>query len=90
MKLFTLIGPDGKPHASPHKGALGGNRRSRVYGLFDCKAAARGLARGAYQKNRVFFADEATALAAGYRPCGICLPGRAFLHRATARDPRRD
>ena len=28
---------------------------------------------GEYQKHRVFFADERTALAAGYRPCGNCL-----------------
>ena len=26
-----------------------------------------------YEKSRVFFADEKTALAAGYRPCGNCL-----------------
>ncbi len=25
-------------------------------------------------RNRVFFADEATAVAAGYRPCHDCLP----------------
>ena len=25
-------------------------------------------------KQRVFFADEATAIAAGYRPCANCLP----------------
>ena len=28
---------------------------------------------GSYEKARVFFADEKTALAAGYRPCGNCL-----------------
>jgi methylphosphotriester-DNA--protein-cysteine methyltransferase len=26
--------------------------------------------------HRVFFADEATAIAAGYRPCGACLRER--------------
>lgn len=25
-------------------------------------------------KNRVFFRDEATAIAAGYRPCAVCMP----------------
>ena len=25
-------------------------------------------------RQRVFFADEATAIAAGYRPCAVCLP----------------
>lgn len=77
MKRFTLIGADGKPFSSPVKGALGGNRRTRVYGHMDCKAAGRSLAAGTYQKSRVFFADEATALAAGYRPCGSCMRGRA-------------
>jgi len=77
VKLFALIGADGAPFSSPVPGLLGGHRRTRVYGRLDCKTAARHLARGTYQKNRVFFADEATALAAGYRPCGACLPGRA-------------
>jgi methylphosphotriester-DNA--protein-cysteine methyltransferase len=27
-------------------------------------------------KYRVFFADEQTAIAAGYRPCAVCLPER--------------
>jgi methylphosphotriester-DNA--protein-cysteine methyltransferase len=76
MKTFTLVGADGKPFPSPFKGAFGGNRRTRVYGLMNCKTAARHLAAGTYQKNRVFFADEATAAAAGYRPCGSCMPRR--------------
>src|SRR5439155_873784 len=37
-------------------------------------AALRAIARGGYVKNRVFFADEQTAIAAGYRPCAACLP----------------
>jgi len=36
-------------------------------------AALRALARGGYLANRVFFLDEATAIAAGYRPCEVCL-----------------
>jgi methylphosphotriester-DNA--protein-cysteine methyltransferase len=32
----------------------------------------------------VFFADEATAVAAGYRPCARCLPERYALWK---RDP---
>src|SRR5207245_1866531 len=36
--------------------------------------ALRAIARGGYVKNRVFFADEQTAIAAGYRPCAACLP----------------
>jgi hypothetical protein len=72
--MFTLVGSDGEPCRSPEPGRLGGNKRSKTYGRLDCKAAARYLARGTYQKNRVFFADEATAIAAGYRACRTCMP----------------
>ena len=87
MKLFTLTGPDGRPFPSGAPGILGGHRRSRVYGRLDCKTAARYLARGSYQKNRVFFADELTALTAGYRPCSHCLPGRASALVSGAAEP---
>lgn len=76
MKTFTLVGADGQPFESAIRGTFGGNRRSKVYGLMSCKVARRYLSAGTYQKNRVFFADEATALAAGYRPCSSCMPGR--------------
>jgi len=55
-------------------GKLGGHRRSKIYGCLDCRAALQAIARGGYVKHRVFFADEATAIAAGYRPCAVCLP----------------
>lgn len=55
-------------------GTLGGHRRGKVYGRLNCRAAQRAIADGGYVKNRVFFADEQTALAAGYRPCAVCLP----------------
>ena len=42
----------------------------------DCGSARRALARGGYAAHRVFFADEETAIAAGYRPCGHCLRER--------------
>ncbi|WP_371410417.1 Ada metal-binding domain-containing protein [Bacillus toyonensis] len=32
------------------------------------------MAQGGYIKYRVFFSDEKTAIAAGYRPCAVCLP----------------
>lgn len=72
-KTYTLIGADGKPFESATKGTLGGHRRDKIYGTLDCKGAARWLAKGFYVKQRVFFADEATATAAGYRPCFECL-----------------
>jgi len=87
MKLFTLTGPDGTPFLSSARGTLGGHRRNRVYGRLDCKTAARYLARGSYQKNRVFFADEASARLAGFRPCSHCLPGRAKALVSGAAEP---
>jgi hypothetical protein len=73
-KIFTLIGPDGKPYSSPVPGTLGGHRGGKLYGHLDCRAALQAIARGGYVKHRVFFLDEATAIAAGYKPCAVCLP----------------
>lgn len=74
QRAYTLLGPDGLPYRSPVPGTHGGHRRGRLYGRLDCPSAARALARGGYVRDRVFFADEATAVAAGYRPCAVCLP----------------
>jgi methylphosphotriester-DNA--protein-cysteine methyltransferase len=71
---YTLVGADRRPYASSVPGAVGGHRRSRIYGRLDCASAARAIARGGYVKNRVFFADESAARAVGYRPCAVCLP----------------
>lgn len=71
-KLYTLTGPDNLPSPSLTAGRLGGNRRAKIYGRLDCPAALRALSAG-YAEHRVFFADEATAIAAGYRPCGACM-----------------
>lgn len=73
-RTYTLLGADRKPYESTTPGALGGHRAGRIYGRMDCPAALRAIAKGGYVKNRVFFADEATAVAAGFRPCGVCLP----------------
>ena len=70
---FTLIGADGRPYASRTPGTLGGHRGTKIYGRLDCPGAARAIARGGYVRSRVFFADEATARAAGYRPCFTCM-----------------
>jgi hypothetical protein len=74
--MFRLTGPDGLPYDSETPGALGGHRRLKGYGRLDCPSALRWIARGHYVRHRIFFADEATAIAAGYRPCARCLPGR--------------
>jgi methylphosphotriester-DNA--protein-cysteine methyltransferase len=73
---YTLLGADGKPYQSEAKGQLGGHRRTKIYGWLDCPSALRAIASGGYTRHRVFFADEATAIAAGYRPCAACCPGR--------------
>ncbi|WP_327392273.1 metal-binding protein [Streptomyces sp. NBC_01186] len=75
---YVLLGADGRPYRAERPGTLGGYRRGRlrIYGRPDCPSALRALAAGGYRRNRVFFADEPTAIAAGYRPCAVCLPVR--------------
>ena len=74
MKTFKLLGADGKTYESATKAKLGGVRNRKVYGKLDCPAAMRAIMKGGpYKKHRVFFADEAMAIAAGYRPCGTCM-----------------
>ena len=76
LRTYRLVGADGRSYAWAVPGAWGGHRRGRIYGRLDCAAAVRALARGGYVRDRVFFADEATAQAAGYRPCAVCCPER--------------
>ncbi len=94
-RRWTLLGADGVPYESDHPGTLGGHRRQRIYGRLDCPAALRAIARGGYVGQRVFFADEATARAAGYRPCAVCLReqyrawknGRKIPEESAGREP---
>jgi methylphosphotriester-DNA--protein-cysteine methyltransferase len=82
-KVFRLLGGDRQFYSSPVPGLFGGNTRMKIYGRLDCSSANRAVARGnTYQKHRVFFADEATAVAAGYRPCGNCMRPRYKEWRA--------
>ena len=71
--VYRLMQADGSIAECDTPGALGGNRRLKIYGRLDCPSAVRALPRG-YAKRRVFFAGEATAIAAGYRPCAVCMP----------------
>lgn len=71
---WTLLNAAGKPYTSPNPGLFGGHKAGKRYGRLDCRAALQAIARGGYVTQRVFFADEATAIAAGYRPCAVCLP----------------
>ena len=67
--MYTLLGADGRPHSSENRGTLGGNSKLRIYGQLDCWSARNALGKG-YEKIRVFFADEETAVAAGYQSLG--------------------
>jgi hypothetical protein len=73
-KTYRLCDADGKVYQSSTKGALGGHRKDKIYGTLNCKGAARWIAKGHYVNERVFFANEQTAIAAGFRPCANCLP----------------
>ena len=83
-KTYKLLGADGQIYESPTPGQFGGNGRARIYGRLDCSQALRAIreAPEVYKKTRVFFADEATALAAGYRPCGNCLREKYRQYKA--------
>ena len=70
---FVLIDKSGRPYLSAEKGLFGGNCALKIYGRLDCPSALRALSKGQYKRNRVFFADEETAVSAGYRPCGVCM-----------------
>lgn len=86
-RTWTLLGADRKPYESETPGTLGGHRRSRIYGRLDCPGAARAIARGGYVANRVFFADEETAIAAGYRACAVCMREEYRVWKGDGRTP---
>jgi hypothetical protein len=71
-KPYRLLGAGGEFYDSAEPGTLGGNGKARIYGRLDCGTARAALSRG-YAAHRVFFADEAAAVAAGFRPCGNCM-----------------
>lgn len=73
-KKFKLIDSNGKEYLSNNPGTLGGNKKLKIYGRLDCPSAIRWLNKGKYISNRVFFENEEVAIAAGYRPCAVCMP----------------
>jgi methylated-DNA-[protein]-cysteine S-methyltransferase len=81
---FKLIDSEGQRYESDTPGTLGGHRGNRVYGRLDCEGAKRWIEKGHYVSQRVFFADEETAVAAGYRPCATCMPGAYARWKARA------
>jgi hypothetical protein len=87
-KQYKLLGANGKTYLSPIKGQYGGHRGTRGYGRMDCRTALRAIAKGGYVQHRVFFADEAAAITAGYRPCAVCLPERYALWKQACAQAR--
>ena len=81
-KLYTLLDENRQRYKSPIEGKLGGHWKNRIYGRLDCQFVVPFLAAGTYQKNRVFFADEDTAIASGFRPCGRCMKDRHAVWKA--------
>ena len=69
-KSYRLLDADGRAFESATKG---------------CSAAiAAWIKRGLTDaRHRVFFADEASAVAAGFRPCGVCMRAAYQRWRAT-------
>ena len=73
-RRYRLLNAGGEFYSSSRKGHLAGNQRTKIHGSLDCPSALRAIGRGhVYQVSRVFFADEGTATAAGFRPCGVCM-----------------
>lgn len=71
---YFLTDKNGKQYISKHRGTFGGHNKLKIYGKLDCPSAARNIKKGHYVQYRVFFDNEETAMAAGYRPCAICMP----------------
>ena len=71
--MYKLLDENGKEYLSEETGTIGGHKKLKIYGKLDCSSARRYIAKGQYVKYRVFFKDEKTAIAAGYRPCSKCM-----------------
>lgn len=86
MTLQNRVDPFGVLHADPAKGALMGNRgilhhgqeirhRWKAQAWVTCRLDVPGVKRKPFSDgtySELFFLDEATAFAAGHRPCNHC------------------
>ncbi len=92
MSLQNRVDPFGNLHAVPHRGKWMGNRgllhndrkeivrHSQLKRWIYCKLEFKGWHREVMRPGHyteLFFLDEATALAAGHRPCMECQRERA-------------
>lgn len=73
QQFYFLQDENDNTVVSKNPGLFGGHNRLKIYGRTDCPSAARHIANGKYIRHRVFFQDEKTAIAAGYRPCAVCM-----------------
>jgi hypothetical protein len=72
-RTYTLLDPDRQPtRAQPAARSAAAGQAAYTAG--STARPLRAIARGGYVSNRVFFADEQTAVGAAYRPCAVCLP----------------
>jgi hypothetical protein len=78
---YQLLQADGSLQDSATPGTLGGNATLKIYGRLDCARAVAAIPMG-YPRHRVFFSDEETAIRAGYRPCGRCMPTQYTVWKA--------
>ena len=102
MPLQNRVTPFGEFVADPARGLFTGNRgclcdeagklarrRWRLKGWITCQLRFKGWRRPVMQPGvwtELFFLDEATALAAGHRPCALCRRAAYNLYRrASAR-----
>ena len=84
--FYYLQDDSNKTYIARDPGELGGHYKLKIYGCLDCPSANRYLAKGQYIRHRVFFKDESTAIAAGYRPCAICMPEAYQAWKKAAED----
>lgn len=73
MKMYKLLDINKQTYLSELPGSIGGHRKLKIYGRLDCPSALSHIQKGNYVKQRVFFKDEVTAIASGYRPCARCM-----------------
>ena len=73
IRVYILLDENRREYRSLTPGTIGGYSRKKIYGRLDCPSALRHIEKGEYVKHRVFFANEETAIRAGYRPCGVCM-----------------
>ena len=83
---FKLIDSEGQSYESRDaRHARRPPRQPRLRQRSTARAPQRWIAKGHYVSQRVFFADEETAIAAGYRPCANCMPASYARWTAAAR-----